>query len=134
MLVQQLEKGTARVENQYVRSVKRDGNFFARQLIEEVMETCDTNWRGIGMIPASGLRLRQEFVAFDAEKKFSVTEIDADESAFCIAGAVLQGKKKPHDCPAFGKECTPENPLGAPMVSTEGACSAYYAFRRFQEA
>ncbi|MCI0618578.1 hydrogenase formation protein HypD, partial [bacterium] len=134
MLVQQLENGAAQVENQYVRSVKRDGNFFAQQIIKEVMEVCDTNWRGIGMIPMSGLRLRQEFENFDAEKKFSVEEIHADESAACIAGAVLQGKKKPHDCPAFGKQCTPENPLGAPMVSTEGACSAYYAFRRFQEA
>lgn len=134
MLIQQLENGTALVENQYVRSVKRDGNIFAQKLIQEVMEPCDTNWRGIGLIPASGLRLRKEYEAYDAEKKFSVAEIDADESAVCIAGAVLQGKKKPHQCPAFGKDCTPENPLGAPMVSTEGACSAYYAFRRFEEA
>jgi hydrogenase expression/formation protein HypD len=133
MLIAQLENGITKVENQYSRSVKRDGNLVAQKLIADVMETCDMNWRGIGMIPKSGLRLRPEYRIYDAEKKFCVEQIDAYESADCIAGAVLQGKKKPHECPAFGNICTPENPLGAPMVSTEGACSAYYTFRRFQE-
>jgi hydrogenase expression/formation protein HypD len=133
LLVQQLEKGEARVENQYSRSVRRDGNPEARRLMNEVMEVCDMTWRGIGPIPQSGLRLNAKYEAFDAEKIFLVQEIHAQESPACIAGAVLQGKKKPRQCPAFGRECTPENPLGAPMVSTEGACAAYYAFRRLEE-
>jgi hydrogenase expression/formation protein HypD len=134
MLIQLLEQGRAEVQNQYARSVRREGNLQARAMMDEVFETGDMSWRGIGMIPASGFRLRPEYSEYDAEQKFSVGQVTARESALCIAGAVLQGKKKPPECPAFGKECTPENPLGAPMVSTEGACSAYYAFRRFQEA
>ena len=134
MLIQLLEDGQARVQNQYVRSVKREGNPVARKLMAEVLEISDMNWRGIGMIPQSGLRLRAEYAAYDAEKKFSVEGISAQESSSCIAGAVLQGKKKPHACLAFGRDCTPEHPLGAPMVSSEGACAAYYSFRRFQEA
>jgi len=133
MLVEQLEQGKAEVQNQYVRSVHREGNPFAKNIMNEVFEVCDMSWRGIGMIPASGFRLRPEYERQDAEKKFDVMEIHTNESSVCIAGPVLQGKKKPHQCPAFGRECTPENPLGAPMVSTEGACAAYYAFRRFQE-
>ncbi len=134
MLVEQLEHGKAKVENQYVRSVRRDGNLQARNLMNVVLEICDMNWRGIGMIPQSGLRLRPEYDSWNAEKKFSVEGVTAQESSDCIAGAVLQGKKKPQACPAFGTQCTPEHPLGAPMVSTEGACAAYYSFRRFQEA
>lgn len=134
MLVEQLENGTTKVENQYSRSVLRTGNTPARKLMSEVLEVCDMAWRGIGMIPQSGLRLQESYAKYDAEKKFQVAGISASESSLCIAGAVLQGKKKPHECPAFGKECTPEHPLGAPMVSTEGACSAYHSFRRFEEA
>ena len=134
MLVELLEKNEATVQNQYGRSVRRDGNPEARRIMNEVLEVCDMNWRGIGTIPQSGLRLRQEFAAWDAEKRFNVETLTAPESDLCIAGAVLQGKKKPAECPAFGLLCTPEHPLGAPMVSTEGACAAYYAFRRFQEA
>lgn len=133
LLVQQLERGEARVENQYARSVRSEGNPEARRLMDEVMETCDMKWRGIGPIPQSGLRLNAKFEEYDAEKIFLVQEIQAQESPACIAGAILQGKKKPIQCPVFGRECTPENPLGAPMVSTEGACAAYYAFRRIEE-
>jgi hydrogenase expression/formation protein HypD len=134
MLVDMLEDGKAEVRNQYTRSVLRSGNLPARKRMDEVLEVCDMAWRGIGVIPRSGLRLRPEYAQFDAEKRYRVEGVSAQESSVCIAGAVLQGKKKPHECPAFGKECTPENPLGAPMVSTEGACSAYYAFRRLEEA
>ncbi len=134
MLVDQLEEGRHEVQNQYTRSVCREGNPHARALVEEVFEVTDMTWRGIGVIPASGLRLRASYAAWDAEQKFQVDAIHREESSACIAGAILQGKKKPMDCPAFGQLCTPEHPLGAPMVSSEGACAAYYAFRRFQEA
>jgi hydrogenase expression/formation protein HypD len=134
MLVEMLEQGEASVKNQYVRSVRREGNLAARNLMNEVLEISDMNWRGIGMIPKSGLRLRAEYAAYDAEKKFAVEAIFAQESPLCIAGPVLQGKQKPQACPAFGRECTPEHPLGAPMVSSEGACAAYFSFRHFQEA
>jgi len=134
MLVQLLQNDEARVQNQYVRSVRREGNLEAKKIMNEVLEIADMNWRGIGMIPKSGFRLRPEYAAYDAEKKFLVENISAEESSVCIAGAVLQGKKKPHACAAFGRECTPEHPLGAPMVSSEGACAAYYSFRRFEEA
>jgi hydrogenase expression/formation protein HypD len=130
MAVKALEAGRFQVENQYVRAVTRDGNRPAQALVAEVFEVCDRKWRGIGNIPASGLRLREEFLAYDAERKFQVEGIVAEESALCIAGLVLQGIRKPNQCPAFGKQCTPERPLGAPMVSSEGACSAYYRYAR----
>jgi hydrogenase expression/formation protein HypD len=134
MLVDLLESGMAEVRNQYVRSVRREGNPVARAILREVFEISDMNWRGIGKIPGSGLSLKPEYSEYDAEKKFQVAALQATESELCIAGAVLQGKKKPHQCTAFGGSCTPEHPLGAPMVSAEGACAAYYAFRRSQGA
>ncbi len=130
MAVKALEEGRFGVENQYARAVTRDGLKPAQQLVGKVFEVCDRKWRGIGTIPLSGLRLREAFLAYDAERKFAVSGIAAEESPLCIAGEVLQGIKKPHECPAFGKECTPERPLGAPMVSSEGACSAYYRYGR----
>jgi hydrogenase expression/formation protein HypD len=130
MLVQQLEQGRAVVENEYSRSVTREGNRIAQALMERVFEVCGRKWRGVGNIPASGLRLRQEYAAFDADKVFGLEDITAEEPAECISALVLQGLKKPIDCPAFGTRCTPEKPLGAPMVSAEGACAAYYQYRR----
>ncbi len=130
MAVKALEAGRWGVENQYVRAVTRDGNRPAQELVAQVFEVCDRKWRGIGAIPKSGLRLRAEFRAFDAETKFEVGGIVAEESALCFAGEVLQGIRKPNQCPAFGVQCTPERPLGAPMVSAEGACSAYYRYAR----
>ncbi len=128
MTVKQLEEGRAEVENQYVRVVRREGNPSARQAIEEVFEVTDRAWRGIGTISASGLGIREKYKAFNAEMRFEVDHIATRESPLCIAGSVLQGLKKPHECPAFGRECTPESPLGAPMVSSEGACAAYYRY------
>jgi len=130
MLVRQLENGETRVENQYVRSVSYEGNRPAQQILKEVFEIADQKWRGIGVIPGSGLRLREEYAMHDAEKIFDLDLISADEPAECISALVLQGVKKPVDCPAFAIHCTPENPLGAPMVSAEGACAAYYHYRR----
>jgi hydrogenase expression/formation protein HypD len=130
MLVRQLEADEARLENQYVRSVSYQGNLPAQQIVAEVFEIADQKWRGIGSIPRSGLRLREEYAAYDADRVFDLGEITVDEPAECISALVLQGLKKPTDCPAFGMRCTPENPLGAPMVSTEGACAAYYHYRR----
>ena len=130
MAVKALEEGRWGVENQYVRAVTRDGNPAAQKLVGEVFEVCDRKWRGIGTIPASGLRLREAFLAHDAERKFEVSGIVAEESPLCLAGEVLQGIRKPNQCPAFGKQCNPERPLGAPMVSSEGACSAYYRYAR----
>jgi hydrogenase expression/formation protein HypD len=129
LAVKQLEEGKAEVENQYSRSVQREGNRPAQKLIAEVFETTDRSWRGIGEIPASGYKLRQEFGEFDAEKIFDVTTIHARESADCLAGTILRGLKRPNECPAFGVRCTPEHPIGAPMVSSEGACAAYYHYR-----
>lgn len=131
-LVAQLEAGRAEVENQYSRAVKREGNPQARQLIEEVYQVTDRRWRGMGWIPASGLELRPEYREFDAALKFPCAENEAEpESATeCIAGLVLQGLRKPNECPAFATRCTPESPLGAPMVSSEGACAAYYRYGR----
>jgi len=134
MLVKQLEAGEAKLENQYVRSVSYQGNLPAQQIMAEVFEVADQKWRGIGSIPGSGLRLREEFAAYDATRVFSLTDISVDEPAECISAQVLQGLKKPTDCPAFGMRCTPENPLGAPMVSSEGACAAYYRYRRHAAA
>jgi hydrogenase expression/formation protein HypD len=116
------------VENQYARTVTRDGNVPAQQLVGRVFEVCDRQWRGIGMIPKSGYRLRPEFAALDAESRFNVSAVQAQESLLCIAGQILQGVKKPFQCGAFGTDCTPEHPLGAPMVSSEGACAAYYRY------
>jgi len=130
MLVGQLEEGRAEVENQYARAVTREGNLPAQRVMEEVFEVSDRKWRGIGTIPMSGLRIRPEFAAYDAEKIYDVDAFNADEPPECISALVLQGLKKPVDCTAFGTRCTPENPLGAPMVSTEGACAAYYTYRR----
>jgi len=130
MLIRQLEAGEAKLENQYVRSVSYAGNLPAQQIITEVFEVADQKWRGIGSIPQSGLRLREEYASFNADRVFDLGEITVDEPAECISAQVLQGLKKPPDCPAFGMRCTPENPLGAPMVSAEGACAAYYHYRR----
>ena len=130
LTIRALEQGRIGVENQYSRAVTRDGNRAAQQLLSEVFETCDRKWRGIGSIPASGYRLRPAYAAFDAEKRFAVDAITADESPLCIAGEILRGLKKPHQCSAFGGRCTPERPLGAPMVSAEGACAAYFRYAR----
>lgn len=132
MAVRQLEEGRHDVENQYVRSVRRDGNQPAQDLVSRVFELVDRNWRGIGEIPRSGLGLKEEFAAFDAERRFPLDGIRTTEPAECRAGDVLRGILKPMDCPAFGKACTPEHPLGAPMVSSEGACAAYYNYGRFR--
>jgi len=134
MTVRQLENGTHTVENQYPRVVQREGNRVAQALVARVFEVCDRKWRGVGSIPMSGYRLREPFAAHDAERLFDVHAISPDEPGVCISGLVLQGVKKPHDCPAFGKQCTPEHPLGATMVSAEGACAAYYAYGRHLEA
>ena len=128
--VQQLEANRAEVENAYGRAVTLEGNRPAQDLINKVFVECDRKWRGIGMIPMSGWRLRDEHADFDAEKRFAVEHIDTKESPLCISGLVLQGRQKPNECPAFGKECTPEHPLGATMVSGEGACAAYYRYRK----
>ena len=130
MCVNQLEQGRFEVENQYTRSVRPEGNRPAVRQIEEVFQPVARKWRGIGEIPASGLALRDAYVKFDAERRFGLEQITAEEPAECIAGEVLQGHKRPHDCPAFAVRCTPDRPLGAPMVSSEGACAAYYRYRR----
>jgi hydrogenase expression/formation protein HypD len=130
MTVQQLEQGKWDVENQYPRVVKREGNLMAQDLVNQVFEIGDRKWRGVGSIPKSGYKLRYEFRDHDAERIFEVEEIDTKEPEICISGLVLRGVKKPHDCPAFGTLCTPERPLGATMVSAEGACAAYYAYGR----
>jgi hydrogenase expression/formation protein HypD len=131
MAVEQLESGRAEVENQYARTVSRDGNRAARELIFEVFEVADRKWRGVGSIPKSGYRLRYEYRDHDAERIFDVDAIETHESARCISGLILRGLKKPCDCPAFGGECTPRSPLGATMVSSEGACAAYYQYGRY---
>jgi hydrogenase expression/formation protein HypD len=130
LALQALEEGRWEVENQYTRSVTREGNVPAQQLTAQVFFACDRQWRGIGLIPRSGYCLRPEFSAFDAEQRFDVGSLTVQESSLCIAGQILQGLKKPHQCTAFGTLCTPENPLGAPMVSSEGACAAYYRYGR----
>jgi hydrogenase expression/formation protein HypD len=130
MTVRQLEAGTCEVQNGYTRVVTYEGNRAAQAMINKVFQPCDRNWRGIGLIPMSGWGLRPEFAEFDAERRFNVAAIQTRESEVCIAGQILQGLKKPAECPAFGKLCTPRNPLGAPMVSTEGACSAYFRYAR----
>jgi len=133
--VRQLEGDRYYVENAYARSVIREGNRPAQAVIQRVFELCDRPWRGIGVIPQSGYRLRPEFAEFDAELRFpEIQSIETKESDLCISGLVLQGRKKPHECMAFGKECTPQTPLGATMVSTEGACAAYYRYGRYADA
>ena len=130
MVVQQLESGRAEVENQYARAVRREGNQPAQKLIREVFRIIPRKWRGVGEIAQSGLGLGEAYSAFDAGKKFGVAEHHVEEPAACISGLVLQGLKKPQECSAFGTNCTPEHPLGATMVSSEGACAAYYRYRR----
>lgn len=131
--VKQLEAGKAEVENAYERAVTFEGNQPAQKVMNTVFQPVDRKWRGIGTIPMSGLGLRPEFEVHDAEKKFAVGEIVTQESPLCIAGEILQGLKKPPHCSAFGKQCTPSSPLGAPMVSAEGACAAYYRYHRVEE-
>jgi len=128
--VRMLEEGHVEVENAYPRLVTYEGNRPAQTVIERVFEGCDRTWRGVGQIPDSGWRLRPEYAAFNAEQRFDVSGVRSQESPLCIAGQVLQGLKKPHECPAFGVQCSPEMPLGATMVSSEGACAAYYRYRR----
>jgi hydrogenase expression/formation protein HypD len=130
LAVRQLEQGRAEVENQYARSVRRAGNRPAQDLIAQVFQVTHRKWRGIGEIPLSGFGLREAFADFDAETRFGVAGYSADEDAECISGQVLRGVRKPQECPAFGTRCTPDRPLGATMVSSEGACAAYYAYRR----
>ncbi|MEJ5201625.1 MAG: hydrogenase formation protein HypD [Anaerolineales bacterium] len=128
--IQQLENDSATVENAYPRAVTKEGNQTAQSIINKVYEPCDRNWRGIGTIPMSGWKLRPEWAEYDAEKRFGVHDIQTKESPVCISGLILQGLKKPPECPAFGTICTPQNPLGATMVSSEGACAAYYQYGR----
>ncbi len=128
MALRQLEKGEARVENQYARIVREEGNPNAQDMIFEVFEVTDRLWRGMEIIPMSGYEVKEKYAAFDAKRKFAVDIHEAPENEECMAGEVMKGIKKPFECPHFGKKCTPENPLGAPMVSSEGACAAYYHF------
>ena len=130
--VRLLENKEAAVENAYSRVVSKEGNQPAQAVIQQVFHVIDRKWRGIGLIPASGLGLRPEFSAFDAENRFSVGGVTSSESPLCIAGQVLQGNKKPQDCTAFGLQCTPEHPLGATMVSSEGVCAAYFQYHNFK--
>lgn len=130
MCVKQLEEGRAEVENQYARAVRRQGNRPAQRLVSEVFEVVPRKWRGVGEIPASGLGLRAPYHRFDAERRFGVADRRTDEPTECRSGLIMQGRLKPHECPSFGTACTPDHPLGATMVSSEGACAAYYRYRR----
>jgi hydrogenase expression/formation protein HypD len=132
--LRQLESGRAALENPYARAVRSEGNPASRRLIDDVFEVCDRKWRGIGLIEQSGYRLRDKYRDHDAERLFNVGGIETHESSACISGQILRGQKKPLDCPAFGRECTPQTPLGATMVSSEGACAAYHAYGRHFEA
>ncbi len=134
MCVRQLEEGRAEVENQYGRSVRREGNRLAQQLMVEVFRIIPRRWRGVGEIPQSGLGLSDRYTEFDAEKRFGMAKTVTEEPAECISGEILQGVKKPCECPAFAMHCSPEHPLGATMVSSEGACAAYYRYRRLRQA
>ena len=131
LCVQQLEDGRHEVENQYARCVRREGNEPAQALVRRVFRVVHRKWRGIGEIPQSGLGLQEAFAAFDASTKFEVEDLTVEEPKECISGLILQGLKKPHECPVFGTRCTPEHPFGATMVSNEGACAAYYRYRKF---
>ena len=133
MCLSQLEEGRCEVENQYARSVRREGNVPAQELVAKVFRIVPRKWRGIGEIARSGLGLALEFAEFDAETRFGVAGYCAQEDPQCISGLVMQGAKKPHECTAYGKRCTPDHPLGAPMVSSEGACAAYYRYRRLRD-
>lgn len=132
MCVKQLEEGRAEVENQYARAVRRGGNVPAQQLVREVFRVVPRKWRGVGEIPQSGLALAERYAAFDAEVRFGIASHTADEPSECCSGQIMLGLMKPHECPAFATRCTPEHPLGATMVSSEGACAAYYRYRRLQ--
>ncbi len=129
LCVRQLESGRTEVENAYSRAVRTEGNTHARMIVETVFEIADRDWRGIGVIPQSGLAVRAKYAAYDAAKRFPLTTSNANACTECISGEIMRGVKKPHDCPAFGTRCTPESPLGAPMVSSEGACAAYHRYR-----
>jgi hydrogenase expression/formation protein HypD len=129
----QLEAGRHELENAYPRAVMAAGNTPAKQMLRDVFEVTDRAWRGIGVIPQSGWRLSERYRDYDAEQRFSVGDLHTAESSICRSGEVLQGLIKPHECAAFGKECTPRNPLGATMVSSEGACAAYYLYRRLDQ-
>ncbi len=128
--VTQLEKGETRVENEYARVVRAEGNLLAQEIMKKVFQLSDQKWRGLGVIPDSGLKLADSYNAYDAQVVFDVSHIQAEENPECQAGQILQGLKKSVECPAFGTRCTPEHPLGAPMVSSEGACAAYYKYRK----
>jgi hydrogenase expression/formation protein HypD len=130
MCIKQLEEGRFAVENQYARSVREEGNIQAQKIMNEVFEVVPRKWRGIGFIPESGLGLNEEYREFDAEKRFDPAKYHEEQPSICHSGLVLQGVKKPFECPAFGKECTPEHPLGATMVSSEGACAAYFKYKK----
>lgn len=129
LCVKQLEEGRAEVENAYARAVKSGGNLPARRIIEQVFMITDREWRGIGVIPGSGLSVRPAYAAYDANRRFALQPADSPSNSECISGDIMRGVRKPHDCPAFGTRCQPEQPLGAPMVSSEGACAAYYRYR-----
>ncbi len=134
MCVRQLEEGRREAENAYARSVRREGNPAAQKAIRSVFEVCDRAWRGIGLIPMSGYRLMADYADFDAERRFPDLEhIRPNEASVCVSGEVLRGMTKPNECPAFATKCSPENPLGATMVSSEGACAAYYRYRRLED-
>jgi hydrogenase expression/formation protein HypD len=130
MCIAQLESGRAEVENQYRRAVRQEGNIAAQDVMRQVFRVVHRKWRGVGEIPHSGLGLQEAYREFDAERRFALVDQVVEESSECISGLVLQGVKKPYECPAFGTRCTPEQPLGATMVSSEGACAAYYRYRR----
>ncbi|MDP8211963.1 MAG: hydrogenase formation protein HypD [Candidatus Zapsychrus exili] len=130
LCIKQMEEGIYKVENEYVRSVKADGNVKAQEIINDVFEVFTRKWRGIGAIDDSGLKIKKKYEAFDADIKFGLTEYTVDENLECISGLILQGIKKPAECSAYGTKCTPEHPLGATMVSSEGACAAYYRYRK----
>jgi hydrogenase expression/formation protein HypD len=130
LCARQLREGRAEVENQYSRAVRRNGNAHATEFIDDVFAVVRREWRGLGAIEESGLGLREPYARFDAEQRFETSDRNETESSLCISGLILQGQRTPSDCSAFGRECTPEQPLGAPMVSSEGACAAYYRYRR----
>lgn len=132
LTIKQLEEGNSNIVNQYKRSITREGNKAAQKMINEIFEVTDKKWRGIGSIPMSGYKIKGNYKNFDAAIKFNVGNIQTEESDICISGEILQGLKKPNECPAFGKECTPEHPHGATMVSSEGACAAYHKYHRYE--
>jgi hydrogenase expression/formation protein HypD len=132
MCVLQLEQGRCEVENQYGRAVRREGNVPAQDLVAKVFRVVDRKWRGIGGIPRSGLGLADDYAQFDAETRFGVSQYTAQEDPECISGLIMQGARRPEQCSAYGSRCTSDHPLGAPMVSSEGACAAYYRYRRLR--